>query len=262
MFKKIYNKYNHDLFLRKKSQFSFNIQPENEYNSKQILKLSKNLINSVINKSDYLEYIYDFEDVTMENILNELKNDDDKKTFWINVYNAYIRVYLEDNKRSKLYPNISFFEKKQIKFNYKSFSFDDIEHLILRSGKSKSMSILNRIVIGNLFKPYYLSQFDYRIHFALSFGSKSSPEIICLDENKIENQLNELEKMFILNNSKFNEDKNTLELSPIFSWYKLDFYGKSGVIDLHKKYGIVPLSKKEKQIKFNYKIYDWRKYYD
>ena len=72
-----------------------------------------------------------------------LNTDDLKKTFWINIYNAF---YLITLKETKLENDI--FDLKRIKIARTVFSLNDIEHGILRKYKF-------RIGYGYIMNPFY-----------------------------------------------------------------------------------------------------------
>jgi len=80
-----------------------------------------------------------------EETLQQLKDDDYKKAFWLNIYNAYTQIILSKNpgeykKRS------AFFNDNQINIAGIRLSQDDIEHGILRHSKIKwSLGYLNKL---------------------------------------------------------------------------------------------------------------------
>jgi hypothetical protein len=95
---------------------------------------------------------------------------------------------------------------------------------------------------------------DYRIHFALNCGAKSCPPIAFYDDEKLEEQLNLAEKAFVKNDAVYDENRNTVEVSKIFSWFRGDFGGKKGIRQLLVKHEVIPAGKK---VKLKFKVYDW-----
>ncbi len=83
--------------------------------------------------------------ITGEQLKAQLNNDDAKKAFWINLYNAFTQVNLSKNPEN--YKNrSSFFGGRQIEIAGKKFSLDDIEHGILRRSKIKwSLGHFNKL---------------------------------------------------------------------------------------------------------------------
>ena len=111
-----------------------------------------------------------------------LNTDDLKKTFWINIYNAFYLINLKEKKLGK-----EIFNLKRIKIARAVFSLNDIEHGILRKYKF-------RIGYGYITNPFYsdfikklaVSKVDYRIHFALRSLELEKNTINCFDCEEIE----------------------------------------------------------------------------
>ena len=66
----------------------------------------------------------------------QLKDDNHKKAFWINIYNAYTQIILSKNPGRYKKRN-SFFSMRQIDIAGERLSLDDIEHGLLRHSKIK-----------------------------------------------------------------------------------------------------------------------------
>lgn len=65
---------------------------------------------------------------SLEDLRTGLVNDNARKAFWINLYNAWYQIFAIRDKKSK---NVIFTDK-DIRFSDFSLSLDDIEHGILR----------------------------------------------------------------------------------------------------------------------------------
>lgn len=70
---------------------------------------------------------------SVENLQTGLINDDARKVFWINLYNAWYQIFAIRDKKSK----DEIYTDKDIRFADASFSLDDIEHGILRKYRWK-----------------------------------------------------------------------------------------------------------------------------
>jgi GH15 family glucan-1,4-alpha-glucosidase len=145
-----------------------------------------------------------------------LKTDQEKKAFWINIYNILIihGVIHFDIKVSVKEVN-NFFNRIGYNIGGVFFTPDDIEHEILRKLKSGSLSKKKSLA---------LSEKDPRIHFALVCASSSCPPIEFYDESHIDEQLDLSAKSFM--NRKgviLDAPSNTISLSQIFKWYASDF---------------------------------------
>jgi hypothetical protein len=64
-----------------------------------------------------------------------------------------------------------------------------------------------------------------RIHFAINCASKSCPKLRneAFTSSRLEFQLSEQTQDFLLNETKNKIGTDTLKLSPIFDWFKVDF---------------------------------------
>jgi len=104
-------------------------------------------------------------------------SDDERKAFWINLYNAFTQTLLKAN--PFLYRNKHrFFTAKQITIAGQLISLDAIEHGILRRSKIKwAFGYLGKLFPSALEKAWRVAKVDARIHFALNCGAKSCPPI-------------------------------------------------------------------------------------
>jgi len=193
------------------------------------------------------------QNVSTEQLQNQITTDAQKTAFWLNIYNAFIQEKLSKTPEQYLKRN-KFFSKKQINIAGNLLSFDFIEHGILRRSKSKlSMGYLNKIFVGSLEKKLRVKRPDYRIHFALNCGASACPAVAYYSVGKLDWQLAIAEGFFVSENSNINQYKKTIETSKIFSWFRADFGGKKGIKKLIGKY------KKQDLSGFNliFKPYNW-----
>jgi len=163
---------------------------------------------------------------SLEKLLHELKRDDAKKAFWINVYNAYFQM-LSNSKTAKMK---TIFTDKSIEIAQNKFSLDDIEHGILRRYRWKwSFGYLRDPFVSPLIKNLAVETLDYRIHFALNCGAKSCPPIAFYTSDKIENQLENAMFSFVSSETKIDKINKTVSTSKLLHWYIGDFGGTSGI---------------------------------
>lgn len=156
----------------------------------------------------------------------QLKDDNQKKAFWINIYNAYTQIILSENP-DKYKNRSSFFSDKQINIAGKKLSLDDIEHGILRHSKIKwSFGYLNKWFPSAFEKEQRVDAVDYRIHFSLNCGAKSCPPIAFYKPEQIDRQLNIATKACLDGEAEYNEAENTVALPAIMGWFRGDFGGK------------------------------------
>lgn len=197
-----------------------------------ILKLSGELLYKVKIKADSKEVEKALSVLTYNQLFKGLNNDAAKKTFWVNMYNAWYQILAI--RLNKTRPKI--FTEKLIPIAGLSLSLDDIEHGILRKYRWKwSMGYLPQFLPQKAIKELAVDSIDYRIHFALNCGAKSCPPIAFYRYDKIEQQLDMATVAFIKGESEIDESKKRITTSKILSWFKGDFGGSNGIRALMTK---------------------------
>jgi len=234
-------------------------RPESDYASvfinpkaDSILKLSEELLYKVkINvDSDAVEQA--LAGITYDQLLQALINDGAKKTFWVNLYNAWYQILAIRLKKTR--PSI--FTDKLIPVAGLTFSLDDIEHGILRKYRWKwSMGYLPQFMPRITIKTLAVDSIDYRIHFALNCGAKSCPPIAFYQYEKINQQLDIATLAFVKGESEIDNENKTITTSKILSWFKGDFGGTKGIRVLMAK--VYQRDFTDYTIKFN--KYNWDK---
>jgi thiol-disulfide isomerase/thioredoxin len=222
--------------------------------SNNLVSLSQDFMYAAKTGGETNVHLKKLKEISFEELKQELKNDDEKKAFWINAYNGYTQALLRKNpgaykKRGR------FFKCRQIEIAGKKFSLDDIEHGILRRSKIKwSLGYLNKLFPGKTEKILRVKKLDYRIHFALNCGAKSCPPVAFYDPSNINAQLDIASTAYLTGEAVYDKEKNTLGLPAIMSWFRRDFGGKKKMLELVKQKGIIPEAASPK-ITFN--KYDW-----
>lgn len=189
-------------------------------------------------------YIKGLEDVSLQNLeLNE------KKSFWINTYNALtIYAVLKRIPSNALLARVftvqvipGFFDKITYSVAGESITLNDIENEKLRKEFN-----------------------DARTHFAIVCASRSCPKIqnTIFAAINLDARLKEATRLFIQDAARNRLDKDILYLSQIFKWYAKDFEANSGsIIDYVKEYSpqlkAQNLSGSEQSLKIKYLYYDW-----
>ena len=225
-----------------------------QYSGVDLISVSQQLLLAAKTNEPTGSFVNILQNISKEDLKNDLKSDNLKKAFWINLYNAYTQFILTKNpnfykKRS------SFFGSKQILIDGKNLSLDDIEHGILRRSKIKwSLGYFNKIFPSKFEKENRVDKVDYRIHFSLNCGAKSCPPIAFYDPEKLDRQLNVATKTYLKGEAEYNAGKNYVSLPAFMSWFRKDFGGKKKMVDILKQLAIVP---PDKNPKINFKKYDW-----
>jgi len=154
-----------------------------------------------------------------------LGDDNEKKAFWINIYNILIiHGVIEFDIRNSVLEIINFFGRIGYTIGNTFFTPDDIEHGILRKNRQHPAFMLRPFTPFDTRLPFMVETFDPRIHFALVCASSSCPPIEFYDPEHIDNQLDIATRSFI-NRRGIETDRknNTVRLSEIFKWYQHDF---------------------------------------
>ncbi|OSZ80303.1 hypothetical protein CAP36_03365 [Chitinophagaceae bacterium IBVUCB2] len=228
-----------------------------EPSQNKLVQLSQVFMYAAKTGDETSTFMAQLQQISMNDLQQAIRTDEEKKAFWINLYNAYTQVALKNDpeqykKRSK------FFSSKFIKIAGASFSLDDIEHGILRRSKIKwSLGHFNKLFAGKTEKQLRVNKLDYRLHFALNCGAKSCPPIAFYKSENIDQQLDLATKAFLTGEADYNESTNTVELPRLMSWFRQDFGGKKKMLALLKQLSIVPMDRNP-TIKF--KEYDWTLY--
>jgi len=188
--------------------------------------------------------------IKTDSLISGLADDGARRTFWINIYNAYFQILATKEKKTR--PAI--FEEKLITIGGINLSLDQIEHGILRRYRAKfSLGYLPQFFPGKTIKQLAVSKIDYRIHFALNCGATSCPPIAFYDYDKIDKQLSIAASSFLKTDTKINSQKKIVMVSRILQWFKADFGGNKGVKIILEKY----LGEDFSEYSLKFKEYDW-----
>ncbi len=220
-----------------------------------IVKLSEQLLFQVRMQEPATAPVEQLAALSFGTLRLALDTDERKKAFWINVYNSFFQLLRSEKKVSK--PEI--FRKKLIVIAGTAFSLDDIEHGILRRNRLKWASgYLPNPFASIVLKQLAVSKLDFRIHFALNCGARSCPPIAFYSPDKIEWQLETAMLAFLEAETEVFNEKNEIQITPLFQWYLGDFGGMRGVRRLlHEKLGLDTTGKRLILNK-----YDWTEHLD
>ncbi|WP_017258632.1 DUF547 domain-containing protein [Pedobacter arcticus] len=217
-------------------------------------KLSEDLVNNLkTNKS--VTAIQSMLAKVDEAELNEtLKLDEQRKAFWLNVYNGYIIDILKKDK-DQFKDRGTFFTKKQITIAGNTLSFDDIENGMIRKSQYK----FGLGYVGKIFPPSFerrlcVKHRDYRIHFAINCGAKSCPPVRVYKAKTVNSQLQNAAKSYLTTHTKYDKNKNAVSTSTLTSWFRGDFGGKSGTKEILKAFQLIP---EDSNPSIDYGTYDW-----
>jgi GH15 family glucan-1,4-alpha-glucosidase len=174
-----------------------------------------------------------------------LENDEEKKAFWINIYNILIiHGVIEFNVHNSVLEIINFFGRIGYNIGGYFFSPDDIEHGILRKNRPLPFLPFKPYSDSDPRKNFMVESFDPRIHFALVCAASSCPPVEFYDAALIDRQLDMAARSFINRGGiEIEPASGTLWMSAIFSWYSGDFGSSNREIVL----SLLPYLREEKK---------------
>lgn len=213
-------------------------------------QISEKLLLAVKMGQDTTVFIHELENLSLDQLKKDLANDQAKKAFWINIYNAFFQIFRKVNKLEK--PAI--YRNKLIRIAKYDFSLDDVEHGILRKYRYKySLGFLPNFFTPSLIKQLAVQKIDFRIHFALNCGAISCPPIAFYSLEKIEEQLQLATISFLEGETDILTEKKEVHVTQLFKWFWADFGGKSGIRKILKEY----LNFNSKGYQIIFKPYSW-----
>jgi Protein of unknown function, DUF547 len=220
------------------------------------IKLSQQLLYAVKTGANTDQFSSQLAKLTEENLVKQLSDDTFKKTFWLNIYNAFVQEALLQNPGQ--YKNRrAFYSKKFIHIAGHYVSPDLAEHCILRRSRNKwSLGYAGKLFSTAFEKKHQVTSIDYRIHFALNCGATSCPPIAFYEQPKIDQQLDIATASYLGSVVEYIAGKNKVLLPAFMSWFRADFGGKSGIKKILIQHGIIPANRAE-NLKFHFKKYDW-----
>lgn len=224
---------------------SENSQSESVFPQNGAVHFSQQFLYAVKSDEIFDSYLDTLSRIDLDSLQVELDTREEKLTFWINTYNALVQTKAKSD--SSAFENRDrFFKKQNLIIGGENLSLDNIEHDILRFEQSKNLNEFN--------SAFGLTKLDNRIHFALNCGAAACPPIAFYSSENIDEQLNLAEEVFVESSSKFDVATGELEVSKLLDWYRDDFGGEAGIIELMKKHKII----NEQEVKkITYTPYDW-----
>jgi hypothetical protein len=217
----------------------------------QLLALSERLLYNVKRDEPVDSVENSLTKYKVRDLQQGLVDDDARKVFWINLYNAWYQIFAIRDKKTKDF----IYTDKDIRFADASLSLDDIEHGILRKFRWKySLGYLPQFLPSKTIKQLAVKDLDFRIHFALNCGAKSCPPIAFYEYEKLNEQLDLSTRAFLENEAIIDEAKREVHVTKIMQWFRGDFGGGAGIKKVLLKY----LEKDFLSYRVKFRNYDWR----
>ena len=219
--------------------------------------LAKNLLIKVRQELQVEEILDQLSMISPEEMKEQLAGDNQKKAFWINLYNAINILFLKPDPEVIFTQNgrVLHFSSRKIDVGGHLCSLNFIEHGLLRVSKIRwGRGYLKKPYISPYEKDFRLSEPDPRIHFALNYGATSCPPIRIYSSEKIDNQLELAAISFLDSKIAYYAEENIVHVSQLFNWYLGDFGGEKGILEYLRKYQKIP---EESNPMIIYNIYNW-----
>lgn len=218
--------------------------------------LSQDILENLKKHQPVDLYISQLSSSSLDDLAHDLDSDHRKYAFWINIYNAFIQIHLTE-KPDYYEDRRSFFKSRLMTIAGEKMSFADIEHGILRRSQLEYfLGYMSNPFPGKVEKLLRVDSRDYRIHFALNCGAKSCPAIAIYSAENLNKELDYVGKKFLDFFSTYDSDQNIVTTTALFSWFRGDFNGSSGIRSILKTYDITP----SLDVKVTTQPYDWTLY--
>ncbi len=219
-----------------------------------LVQISQQLLYAAKTKAPTDSLSKALEQVPPESLERQLTDDNRKKAFWINIYNAYTQIILaKDPDRYK--KRSRFFGSRQIPIAGRMLSLDEIEHGLLRHSRIKwSLGHFGKPFPSAFEKHNRVQVIDYRIHFSLNCGAKSCPPIAFYKPDQLDQQLDVATKVYLKGETTYTAINNTVTVPALMGWFRGDFGGKSGIRAILKKLALIPAGSKPS---VHFASYNW-----
>jgi hypothetical protein len=168
-----------------------------------------------------------------------------KLSFWLNCYNAYAQLLLEevdpDLLDGGLLERWKFFARDRIPIGGVWLSLNDIEHGLLRSSKQPwGFGYFPRLFPSSFEREFRLAECDPRVHFALGHDAEHCPPIAVYSPRDVDEDLDIAIEWFLEENVTYDSAENTATVPRLFRQYRGDFGGTHGIIGFLREYNAVP----------------------
>ncbi len=187
------------------------------------------------------EYLATLERDRLERALRSHRH---RLSFWLNCYNAYAQLSLEDDPSALDRSALSrwrFLRRERVPVAGVWLSLADIEHGMLRSSSHPwGLGYLPRPFPSAFERSFRLESVDPRIHFALSRGEENCPPLTVYSPVDCESELDIATEWYIEANVSYDPETDVVQVPPVFFRYRGDFGGRSGVRAFLKKYDGIP----------------------
>jgi hypothetical protein len=225
-----------------------------ETDSKDFNALSESFLHRIKNNEDTQDLQDIFANTSIEELDKALDTNDKRLAFWINIYNGFIQVILQKN--PALYDNRGdFFKLEQIKIAGETVSFAKIEHgLIRKSQWEYGLGYIRKWFPNKFERKLRVNNPVFNVHFALNCGAKDCPPVAIYEWERLAEQFKIGTETYLKRTTEYHPATKEVSVTSLFSWFRGDFGGKSGVKKILKSNDLIPVTK---DVDLLYSNYDW-----
>ncbi len=217
------------------------------------VQMSQNFLISLKNNENTDDFIRQLADLEIDALASSLNTSDKKLAFWMNIYNALVQHRLIDD-ITQFEDRDAFFTKPFVDIGGVMMSFDDIEHGIIRNSRVKlGLGYLKDLFVPAWEKKLRNTKREGRVHFALNCGARTCPPVAIYEASRLDEQLSLSAKKYLETVTEVSD--GTITTSPLFSWFRGDFGGKSGMKKLLISLGVITSDQSDYSLEFG--DYDW-----
>lgn len=220
------------------------------------LSLAQDLLRAVRSEGPHELQRLALQRVGIQELRGDLVNEASKRAFWLNVYNAFGQILLQEHPADlrSATAKLKHYGARRIEVAGQQLSLNDVEHGLLRGSRIWwSKGYFKNPFVGP-FEQEFRVPLDPRIHFALNCGATSCPPIAFFTARDLNAQLDLATKGYLSNAIVYDAERNTLSVPALFNWYIGDFGGKAGVLRFLKRHGLL---RTEVSPRLRYALYDW-----
>lgn len=220
----------------------------------QANEVAAELLSQVKMQGDYKSLVNLIANFEVSHLKNSLDNQSKRLAFWLNLYNAFFQIVVQEQPTIFKHKSKLFAGKHFVVAN-KSLSLDNIEHDILRRGQFKyGLGYIKNPLVNKFEQSVQPFELDCRIHFAMNCGAVSCPPIRFYTVDKLEEELELASRNFLQQESEYKSETNTVITSAIFSFFRGDFGGSKGIKAILKQNDVIPST----SVKLKFSKYNWQ----
>ncbi|WP_254862332.1 DUF547 domain-containing protein [Halovivax gelatinilyticus] len=208
------------------------------------LSAAADLLYTVKTGGDPTELRDHLANLDQESLAGILADRPHRLAFWLNVFNAYVHLLLEeydgeidDGRLARL----RFYSRNQIPIAGTTLSLTDVRDGLLRRSKLRwGFGYLPRPFPARFERRFRLESCDPRVHFALDRSGDHAPPVSVYSPTDVDHELDVATEWYLSETVSYDEDRTTVKIPHLFRWYRGDFGGMSGIRDFLATYDVVP----------------------